>query len=616
MIRRSGARCIPEALRLAPGVDVARVNVARWAISIRGFNGIYARKLLVQIDGRTIYSPTFGGVYWDIQNVVLEDVERIEVVRGPGGTMWGANAVNGVINILTKSAEDTQGGYYEGGAGSKELGFNTVRYGGRLGDDGHYRVYGMWYERDGMDVPEQPSLAGSARMAQTGFRSDWKTSCCDGMTLQGDYYNGYSDSSWVSPGSFPPDFADTALHSEHVLGANILYRWTHTLNDESDWVFQCYYDNVQRHVRDTIYKDGYDIFDLDFQHRFPLGDRHDVIWGCGYRNTKMTSRSNPFHLSFDPPERTDNLFSYFLQDQITLREDLLYLIMGSKFEHNDYTGFEFQPSVRMLWTPSSRHSIWGAISRAVQVPVWGNDNSIIINPPAMILPPDPTTDPPTPEMPVFPVLIGDTSIQSEDVLAYELGIRVQPTDAFYWDLAVFFNKYEKLIAAQPGIPYGGLTPGGWPAVFAPMYGTNWSDGETYGFELAAGYTLNEQWKIRGTYSFLCMSLHDDPGLVPLALAGENPRNQFNLWLSGDLRDHWHLDLIGRYVDNLSALAVPNYFVGDVRLAWRPQENFEVFLVGRNLLDQSHYEWGSGEAISGTVISEIQQEVYGGVAWRF
>ncbi|MBN1591273.1 MAG: TonB-dependent receptor [Pirellulales bacterium] len=606
MIRRSGARNIPEALRLTPGVDVARIDAARWAITIRGFNSRFANKLLVQIDGRSVYSPTFAGVFWDVQNVVLEDVERIEVIRGPGGTIWGANAVNGVINILTKSAKYTQGGYYEGGAGSEELGFNTVRYGGQISPDAHYRVYGMWFERDGTYLPYQESQDGTWQ-AQTGFRTDWKATCCDQMTLQGDYYNGYSRASVVVPGSFPPSFADPAFEYDHVIGGNILYRWTRTFDEESDWSFQLYYDHTARHDVITPFLENIDVLDIDFQHRFPLGSRHDVIWGCAYRNTDMATRPVPFNVAYVPAQRNDNLFSYFVQDQITLRDDLLYLIMGSKFEHNDYTGFEYQPSVRMLWTPTPRHSLWASVSRAVRTPSYVDANIELTTVPSVILPGP---------VPIFPVITGDSTIRSEDVLAYEAGIRVQPTDAFYWDLAFFFNRYENLHALRPGALNPGLTPGGWPAGFLTLTGDNRAEGETYGFELAAGYTLNERWRLRGAYSFLCMSLRTlDPGLIPLYQVGGDPRNQFNLWLSGDLNPHWHVDFIGRYVDNLPALSVPSYIVADVRLAWKPRNNFELFLVGRNLLDQSHLEYGTGDAV-GTVGYEIQQEVYGGVTWRF
>ncbi|MBN2024529.1 MAG: TonB-dependent receptor [Pirellulales bacterium] len=606
MIRRSGARSIPEVLRLAPGVNVARIDAARWAVTIRGFNNRWANKLLVQVDGRTVYTPVFGGVFWEVQNLVLEDVERIEVIRGPGATVWGANAVNGVINILTKHAKDTQGGLYQGGAGTEELGFHTARYGGRIGRDAYYRVYGQWFERDATYRPDR-TLRDGTRQAQTGFRCDWRAGCDDAMTVQGDYYNGYNQIPAIVPGSLPPDFAVESPSDDHTLGGNVLARWTRTLDDESDWSLQFFYDRAVRHDLFTPFDLTTDIVDVDFQHRFPLDARNAFIWGWGYRNTEMTAGTSPFNFGYDPPERNDNLVSYFVQDQITLREDRLFLILGSKFEHNDYTGFEYQPCARMLWTPGPRHSLWASISRAVRTPAFADVAVELYKTPSEILPGP---------LPVFPVLHGDPSVRAEDVLAYETGIRVQPTDAFYWDLATFFNRYENLVAGRLGTPYPGTTPGGWPAGFQPIDAVNRAQGETYGFELAAGHTLNERWRARAAYTFLCMAIRPlDPDVILLNQSGENPRNQFDLWLSGDLGNRWSVDFIGRYVDALPALAVPRYVVMDVRLAWRPRDRVELFLVWRNLLDQSHPEYGSGD-VFGESGSEIQQEVHGGVTCRF
>ena len=609
MIRRSGVRNIPEVLRLAPGVDVARIDSVRWAISIRGFNDRYANKVLVQIDGRSVYNPSFGGVFWDVQNVVLEDIERIEVIRGPGGTIWGANAVNGVINIITKSSKDTQGGYFLSGGGTVERSFSTVRYGGEIDKDAHYRLYGMWFDRGGSYMPYQQTFDGTWQ-GQTGFRTDWLSTSRDAMTLQGDYYNGYTRASDLVPGSYPPNFADPSFEFDRVMGGNVLYRWTRTLSEESDWVFQMYYDHVMRHDQLSTYHYRTDILDLDFQHRFPIGERHDLIWGFEYRNTDIFLQGVNFDLTWTPPYRNDNLFSFFLQDQITLQDDLLYLIMGSKFEYNDYTNFEFQPSVRLLWTPTDHHSLWASVSRAVHTPTFSEVAIQTIGTPIDILPPPPV------EVPVFPVLNGDYGVISETVLAYEAGIRVQPTESFYWDLATFFNRYENLDCYYPSALNPGVTPGGWPALFLTLDANNRGIGETYGFELAAGYTLNEQWKVRGTYSLLCMSCRGlDPDTELLFSPGTNPRNMFNIWLSGDLSETWHLDVMGRYVDNLPALNVPNYYVMDVRLAWKPRENFEMFVVGRNLLDAAHLEYGTGDVL-GTDGFEIQQEVYGGITCRF
>ena len=372
MIRRSGARTIPDALRLVPGVQVARIDANKWAVTIRGFNGRYANKLLVQIDGRSVYTPLFAGVYWDVQDVVLEDVDRIEVIRGPGAAVWGANAVNGVVNIITKSARDTQGTFVEAGSGTEERSFSTVRTGGKLGQNAYYRIYGKWFERDRAGLPT--GIADDEwRQGRTGFRIDWEPNGCDKLTFQGDAYGGTSGTANRIPDSLPPDFQSTITDDSRVSGGNALLRWSRTIDAETDWSLQFYYDRTSRKAVTTGFQEDRDTIDLDFQHRFPLAPEHSLIWGFGYRNSKDSIRSSPFYLQFYPSDRADDLFSYFVQDEITLREDLLYLTVGSKFEHNDYTAFEYQPTGRLLWTPDPRHSIWAAISRAVRTPSRAED---------------------------------------------------------------------------------------------------------------------------------------------------------------------------------------------------------------------------------------------------
>ena len=608
MIRRSGARSIPEVLRMVPGVQVARIDGNKWAVSARGFNGGFANKLLVQIDGRSVYTPLFAGVYWDVQDVVLEDVERIEVIRGPGATVWGANAVNGVINIITKDAEQTQGSLVQGGAGTEERGFTTARVGGRLGDNAHYRVYGKWFERDRGYVPTG-TAQDDWRQGRVGFRIDSNPTYRDTMTLQGDCYDGSGGRRGLIPGSSPPDFVSTVNEDTEVSGGNVLFRWSRTLDEQSDWALQLYYDRTSRETTGTGFGEDRDTIDLDFQHRFPLAECHSLICGFGYRNTKDTIQDAPFCLTLDPDQRADDLFSYFVQDEITLSEDLLYLTVGSKFEHNDYTVFEYQPTGRLLWTPTPRHSIWTSISRAVRTPSRAEDDVQITGLPVAIMPP-----PPVP-VPVFPLMTGSRGLEAEDLLAYEAGIRVQPTDAFYWDLAVFFNSYEDVIAITSGTPVQGTAPGGWPSVFVPDQGANLMSGETYGLELAASYEMNPCWRVYGAYTLLRMALHTDPGVQPMARNGENPRNQVCLALSGDLNYDLQLDLIGRYTDSLPALGVPSYVVMDLRLAWHASPNLEMFVVGRNLLDQEHAEFGL-DTLTGGTATEVQQEVYGGVTWRY
>jgi iron complex outermembrane recepter protein len=601
MIRRSGARSIPDVLRLAPGVHVLQENANEWGVSIRGFNDVYSDKLLVQIDGRSVYNSLFGGVFWDVQDLVLEDIERIEVIRGPGATVWGANAVNGVINIITKGSNQTQGGYFQAGAGTEQRGFTTARYGGQLGKNATYRVYGKWFERDeGTETGR--TAVDETRQTRTGFRIDWTPQSSDTFTLQGDYYNGYSGINRKLPAPSPP-FKVTYLQDTHVSGGNVLGRWTRVLNEDSDWSVQWYYDRSERHdpVLQNVW--DYENIDLDFQYRFPLGDRQSIICGCGYRNYSDSLRTG-YDLEFNPSERATDLFSYFVQDQIELREDLLYFTLGSKFEHNDYTGFEIQPTARLLWMPDNKHTIWGSVSRAVQTPTRLTHDGLVRGRPDMV------SVPPFGIIPVFPVASFNRQVESAEVIAYEAGMRAQPVDWFYWDLAIFYNDYDKLLGGvQSGAPYMGLTPTGYLAGFAPLEGVSNIQGETYGFELAAGLDLTERWRLRGAYSFLRFFQHAPPG-VGEYLDGHTPRNMFYLWLSGDLCEHWSLDVIGRYMEDLPDWDVPSYFVADVRLAYQPRPSIEWSVAGRNLLEGIHDEGGTSGATG------VEQEVYGAVTLRF
>lgn len=600
MIRRSGAKTIPDVLRMVPGVQVARIDANKWAVSARGSNLRWSNKLLVQIDGRTVYTPLYAGVFWDVQDLVLEDIERIEVIRGPGAAVWGSNAVNGVINIITKSSKDTQGILLETGVGTEELGFATARYGGRAGADLSYRVYGKWFERDAGVLPGQ-TAQDDWRQARTGFRLDYAPDGCNTMTLQGDYYNGYSGEQARYPILDPP-YVTQLANDVRASGQNILYRWTHSLDDEHQWHIQLYYDRTERDWGTLGFAEDRQTLDFDFQHQFPLGYRQKIVWGFGYRLMQDWITNVPPNLVYDPAQRSDNLFSYFIQDEITLSEDLWFLTLGSKFEHNDYTNFEFQPTVRLLFTPDQRHSLWGAVSRAVRIPCRTEEDARILLLPISLSP-----------APVFPVVVGNRELSAIDLLAYEVGYRQQMTERLAWDLAVFFHRYEKMVTRQPGTPVAG--PGGvW---FLPLRTGNDMDGEVYGFELAVDYRARPEWRIDVAYTFLQMAMHTPPGIDSRneSAEDESPRNQLYLRSSWDLGRNWELDWIWRYVDSLPAFGVPSYFVMDLRAAWRPRKNLELAVVGRNLLDSAHLEFGD-DFFAGTIATEVRRSVFGQLTWRY
>jgi len=590
MIRRSAANNIPDLLRMVPGVDVAQISADTWAISIRGFNGQYASKLLVQIDGRAVYSQLFSGVFWDVQDYPLEDIDRIEVIRGPGATVWGANAVNGVINIVTKRAADTQGLLVRAGGGSEDRQFSTVRYGGQAGEDVYWRVYGKQFERDGGYFSD--GAFDDSRQGRGGFRSEWTPSDSDVFTLQGDCYEGFSGQ--LSTQSFPTaPYVRDLRFDDRAFGQNILSRWTHTIDDDTDWALQTYFDRAGRTTE--IGSPLQATLDVDYQYHFHVGEEHNVICGAGYRHID-DQLLGTFAISLDPAFRSTNLFSYFIQDEIMLQEDLWYLVAGSKFEHNDFSGFEYQPSVRLLYTPTERKTWWGAVSRAVRTPSRANQNLVFHQ---FVSPFGPT----------FVETLGDPSPVSEALLAYELGYRTQPTDEFAWDLALFYNDYTRLVGVGPlGAPFFDPSI---PAVVIPIELANNRTGDTFGAELSASYRLNPDWEISGAYTLLQMEVFTG-NQIPIE--GVSPNNQVYIHSAWNLPHDWEFDLIGRYVDSLPALGVSSYTTMDARFAWQPRKNLEWAVVGRNLLDSPHLEFADIEG--GTASTEVQAQVFTSLTWTY
>jgi len=588
MIRRSGATSIPEALRLAPGLEVARVNSNTWAITSRGFNGVYANKLLVLIDGRTVYSPVFSGVYWDVQDVLLEDVERIEVIRGPGGTLWGANAVNGVINIITKKAADTQGAYVSVGGGTEERFLSSARYGGQLGEDCYYRLYGKYFDRAPFFDPTGPSY-DAWNQGRFGFRADWNLDEINSLTIQGDHYVGNSG---ITAGftSFQPPYYKIKSGLAHNTGQNVLLRWRHVYDEDSDWALQTYYDQFDRGT--ILNSEKVKTFDIDFQYRFPLAERHRIICGVGYRHIHdFLPSEDLFTLGNIPVERTTFVASQFLQDEIVLREDELSLTLGCKLEQNSYTYFEYQPTARLLWTPDEKHSIWGAVSRAVHTPSRVDENLFATT--AYYLPPFP---------PIYFRTTGNPDIQSETLLAYELGYRTQATERFSYDVAAFYNVYDNLRAF-------GIKEFEFPFLYFTI--VDGPPADTYGVELATDWAVTERWHLYTQYTFLRIFIHGDS----LYGDGCSPRHQVYLRSAWNLRENLDFDLMFRYVDALHYLDVPSYMSLDLRLAWRPRANLELALVGQNLLQDYHYEYGY-EYDSQLQVTQIPRGVYGTITWRY
>jgi iron complex outermembrane receptor protein len=589
-IQRSGVTSIPEALRLAPGVVVNRANSSQWVVGIRGLGSVLARSVLVLIDGRSVYTPLFGGVYWDVQDTLIEDIDRIEVIRGPGGTIWGANAVNGVINIITKNARSTHGLLLTAGTGSEEKGFGGFRYGGVAGQGFNYRVYGKGFRRDAQYTPHVDDF-DDWQMGRAGFRTDWDFLGRNDFTVQGDIYKGYAGQR-TSVTQFTAPFSTIVERNADLSGMNLLGRWKRAISGTSDATLQIYYDQTFR--REATYRERRNTADVDFQHRFRWPKAQEITWGLGYRFTSGDTESVP-SVFVSPQNRSDNLFTAFVQHEFTILENLLRLTVGSKFEHNDYTGFEFQPSIRALWTPGEYHSVWASISRAVRTPSRVEHDASL-------------TAAPSPTLPIFLRVLGDEDFTSERVMAYELGYRVQPADNLFADLAGFYNRYDRLLSLEPGPPF--VEPPG--LLIFPFAVDNKLKANVYGVELAVDWRWREWWRLRAAYSYQRIDTRTRQGsgdnITGPVTEGSSPHNQLSLLSFIDLPARFKLDGVFRYVDNIPMQNVPRYFNLDLRLGWNPTRHLEFSLVGQNLLQAHHAEWSGG--------TEIQRGVYTKATWRW
>lgn len=595
-IRRAGVTSLPDALRLAPGLEVARIDANKWAVGIRGFASRLSRSMLVLIDGRSVYSPLFAGVYWEVQDTLLEDVDRIEVIRGPGGTVWGANAVNGVINIITRKARETQGGLLMGGAGSEEQGFGGVRYGGQIGQEVFYRVYGKGFQRDAAFHSTVPDF-DDWRMGQVGFRTDWEGQRSDSVTVQGDLYMGESGQRTALTTLVPPA-TTTVQQDTDLAGGNLLGRWQHVFSPTSDLALQLYYDHTYR--REPTFRESRHTFDLDVQHRARIPWQQEIIWGLGYRVTSGDTAAIPT-IAFIPRRRTDQLFSAFVQDEIRLFAEQLRLIIGSKAEHNDYSGLEFQPSARLLWTPAPRHAVWAAVTRAVRTPSRVEHDLTLTG----LL---------EPRTPTFTRVTGSDAFVAEKFLGYELGYRLQPVPRLSLDVATFYNRYSDLLGVEPGTPFTETTP--LPRRIVPFLLRNSLHGEGYGVEFVADWQPFDWWRMSGVYSYLHLNLSRDQDSRDTtsvrSTEGSVPQHQLSLRSFMTLPGHLEFDLIWRYVDSLTSQRIGSYITLDARLGWRPLRHVTISVVGQNLLEDHHAEFGAGS--SGN--TEIERGVYGKVVWRW
>ena len=604
-IRRSTATTIPDLLRNVPGVHVARSSSDTWSVTARGDSGEFSNKLLVLIDGRSIYTPLFGGVFWNANDVMLEDVERIEIIRGPGGTLWGANAVNGVINIVTKHSSDTQGGLITAGVGTYEQGFGSLRYGGQMNEDTFYRVYAKYTNRDsggrnaapsegigdiGIKPPDMIAEDGWDAL-QGGFRLDKKLSEDETLLFEGDIYSNRYDKVYTLPSRDPNELLRVESTTQGF-GVNFLTRWEKTLSDDSSLHLQGYIAHTQ--FDDIYLGQEQTIFDLEFQHRFAWSERNELVWGLGYRFTSDNIDNTDFYI-YDPDSRSQNLFSAFIQNEFQATNNLK-LIVGSKIEHNEFTGVEIQPSARFVWTPNSKHAVWGAVSRAVRTPdrAVRDITQVFAYVPGTILDDGAV------------ILRGNNDVESEDLLSVELGYRVTLRDNLFLDLAAYYNEESNALSSITEGPFVD------PDVssdfeITQFLITNGADRELFGLEAVLDWGPKSWWNLRAIFSFLDIS--------PEGGFDDNyPDHTASLINSFKLGEKVDLDVTVRYVDSLKYSLIDSYITADVRLGWRPKEDMEIALVGQNLLDGDRFEFKDG--LSFNIPSQVQPGVYGKITWEF
>ncbi len=608
-IRRYGATSLPQALRLADNLEVAQINANEWAISARGFNAHLADKLLVLIDGRAVYTPLYGGVLWNVQDYPLQDIDRIEVISGPGGTLWGANAVNGVINIITKSAADTRGPYVQLSAGNVLEGQASVRYGGVAAGHLNWRAYAQYTGRGDELTATHADADDASHMGRTGFRMDSGPAGGDLWTLQSDAYDGTQD-------AYPAG-------EEHLSGANILGRWTRTASAQAGMSLQFYFDHSFLALPYAVspptppYYSGFptdaltdslDTYDMSFQRQSTWRERQSIVWGLGYRFTHEADHDLNI-VRFVPPIMDQSLYNGFVQDAISLPSNVT-LTLGSKLEHNSYTGFEVEPNVRLQWNPDGRQLVWTAVSRAVRTPArYDRDLAVptgLINAPAPY---------------VFPTyyLTGSGDFISETLIAYEAGYRIILDSQLSASLSAYYNNYDHLRSTTAT-----ATTATYPFPF-PIYFQNNLEGETHGLELTGTYRVLDWWQVHAGYDLLIEDLHVKPGQMDSSGAGNetaDPRNQLSFRSSLNLPHGIAFDATLRWIDTLElnngptsgpALGtVPAYDELDCRLAWQVSSRLALSIVGHNLLHSAHVEYGYPSPTR----EQIARSVFGRIAWGY
>jgi len=602
-IARSNATNLTDLLRMVPGVDVAQINANTTAISIRGFNGRFANKLLVLVDGRSVYTQTFGGVFWDTLDLPLEDIDRIEVVRGPGGSIWGANAVNGVINIITKKASETHGGLIVAGGGNVNQGFETTQYGGEVAESTDYRVYTKYFDNGHFPGPTGEDGGDGWHMFQGGFRTDTTLSPKDTLMLQGNIYSAREGI---------PTFTLPSITSANPVNVELLVNmtggffqgvWNHVYSPRSDTSLQVSYD---RYDRDDQLREDRGTLDIDFQHHFAWGLRQNFVWGLNYRDSNSHSDGTLF-ISLTPADLNTQLFGAFIQDEIAIVPSRVYLTAGIKLEHNYYTGLNVMPSTRAVWTPSPNQALWFAISDAVRSPSAldvGLRNNV-----GSFTEPDGAL--------AVLAVVGNPRINDESLISYELGYRRTIRDRLSIDFATYYNDYHHLYTVEPATPFLENTPTP-PHTVLPVTFENLMHGETHGFEITANWHVMSRWTLSPGYAFEQIHMHLAPTSVDTTSVGEaqgsSPVQSAQLRSRLALPHGLAWDTSAYFVDRLTDPVMPSYTRLDTGLSWQFLEGATLSLIGQNLAQDHHEEFADATGSARTTL--VKRSAFAKFTWRF
>ena len=602
-ILHSSATNIPDLLRMVPGVQVAQIDASSWAISIRGFNSRFGNKVLVMVDGRTVYVPSFGGVFYDTLDVPLEQIARIEVIRGPGGSVWGANAVNGVINVITKKAADTPGTTVVGGGGSSDRGLGLLQQGGKLGEVTDFRIFADYSTEGSQPSADVQPVEDGWHLLHGGFRVDSKISSRDSLSLQGDLYSGREGISTQFPNSVTQP-AFQATHEEvDISGGYVQGSWDHRYSGRSNTTLMVSY---QRYFRRDVLGETRGTLDVDFQNNLSLGDRHQFVWGFDYRYSSSQT-DGTFAVSVIPADRDTNIYSGFVEDDIELIPDRLHFTIGTKLEYHDYTGVAAMPSARVAWTPSASSTYWAAVSRAVRAP---SDLDVGMR----------VTDAVYPGqngIPVVVINLGNPHYQNEDLLAYEVGYRKLLRKNFSVDLAGYYNRYNNLQTWEASTPFLENTPA--PAhLVIPLIDQNMMHGQSHGLEVFAKWQLLPRWALSPGYAFELLQLHLDSNsndTESIAYAGKGtPVHSAQLRSQVTLPRQFSWDTSINFVDRLVDPSVASYTRLDSGVTWQWKKSLALSLFGQNLLQDHHLEF---QDLSRSINSSLAvRSVYAKVVWHF